>query len=1146
MYKLIRKISLVGVLILFLTFPQNLAVQASAETLPLKDIPIVSNTGITVKQMEDWARKNNATETFISLAKLYVELAPSHGGVNPAIAYAQSAKETGYGRFTGVLDESFNNPCGMKTSAGGGDSDPSAHQRFNSWEEGIKAHLDHLAIYAGAEGYPRKDTFDPRHFSFLMGRAKNLSDLGGNWAPSLSYGTQIIDMINIMITGSPVKKLPNKMFIDTPIQNQNYLDSSVEVSGWALNNYGIKKVSFYVNNNLVGETNTGVNRPDVDAAFPGYPSGDKSGYFFSIPASAIPQGESILKVEALGKDGTIQKEERTINSIKKTNKPSKMFIDDPKIDEVISNKDVVLSGWALMGSGVKNINVYVNGNFISSIGTGVNRPDVDAAFPGYPLGDKSGYYGVIPAKHFYSGKNTITVEVIGNDGTTQKEERNINFIMKTNKPSKMFIDDPKTNQVINNNDVVLSGWALMGSGVKNINVYVNGNFISSITTGVNRPDVDAAFPGYPLGNKSGYYGVIPAKHFYSGKNTITVEVVGNDNSVIKEDRTISFVSNNSKPTINEIVTDKISPQKVGSNIRVSVNASGSNLLYKFWIHDGNSWKIVRDYSASNTYDWKPSKEGTYRVWVDIKDKNSNNTVDHSKEIYYSIKNQVGKITSLTTDVNSPQSFGKSINIKVQSSGFINPVYRYWIKDDRGWRVIKDYSTSNSIQWTPQRSGEHGIWVDARESVSNGDVEHSLEIPYYINPQIKDITVDGVSSNTGISPAPYKGKPVNIAVNGAGENVLYRFWISDGIKWRVIRDYDYSNSTTWTPTILGKHGIWVEAKASNSPNTYDVYKSVDYEIIGGQPLSVTTSVASPQKAGNTITVKANGGRAINPLYKFWVSDGIQWTVVQDYSTSNTFNWKPTSGGSYKIWVDIKDKNSQNSADESKEIPFIIEGSSIKSKTIVIDPGHNHGGDDGAYAKFDGITYSERDLNMEVALKLKTYLESYGFNVILTRQPGEILKDDLQTSLRKRTEIANKAKADFFISLHHDSGASSASGISTHYSSYRPTLDNEGVAPGVDPGGYSYDNLLIDYTPCKEAIISRELANKLVNGLSSELGYTNRKAHDHGLAVTRNIDVPSVLLELGFITNKNEAIRCADSTEQHKKAKKIADIIFDYFK
>jgi hypothetical protein len=97
-----------------------------------------------------------------------------------------------FGRFGGVLDESFRNTCGMKTRQGGANSDPNAHQRFTSWEESVTAHCDHLALYAGAPGYPRADTPDPRHFAHLVGKARTYEELGGKWAPSPDYGRSIV------------------------------------------------------------------------------------------------------------------------------------------------------------------------------------------------------------------------------------------------------------------------------------------------------------------------------------------------------------------------------------------------------------------------------------------------------------------------------------------------------------------------------------------------------------------------------------------------------------------------------------------------------------------------------------------------------------------------------------------------------------------------------------------------------------------------------------------------------------------------------------------------------------------------------------------------------------------------------------------
>ena len=174
---------------LFVAFSFLPSTKVLADTV--LDISIISDTKVTSAQAKSWAKSKGATETFISLADLYFEYAEECGEVNPGIAYVQAAKETGYGKFGGVLDESYHNPCGMKTSSGGGDQDPNAHQRFNSWDEGVQAHLDHLALYAGADGYPKSDTYDPRHFVTIKGKAPTVNSLGGKWAQSTTYGQEI-------------------------------------------------------------------------------------------------------------------------------------------------------------------------------------------------------------------------------------------------------------------------------------------------------------------------------------------------------------------------------------------------------------------------------------------------------------------------------------------------------------------------------------------------------------------------------------------------------------------------------------------------------------------------------------------------------------------------------------------------------------------------------------------------------------------------------------------------------------------------------------------------------------------------------------------------------------------------------------------
>jgi hypothetical protein len=196
------------------------------------DIPIINPATASYKQAEAWARSLNGTDTFISLARKYWDYAPFYGNVNPVIAYCQAALETGYGKFKGVLDESYKNPCGMKTDKGGSDTDPDAHQRFMSWEDGVKAHLEHLALYAGAAGYPLKNGYDPRHFPYLLGTGKTLKTMSAGWCPgNPNYATLLKGMMDkLAVTkteSTPEKPAPN---MPTPEEIISVLAGKVNIA----------------------------------------------------------------------------------------------------------------------------------------------------------------------------------------------------------------------------------------------------------------------------------------------------------------------------------------------------------------------------------------------------------------------------------------------------------------------------------------------------------------------------------------------------------------------------------------------------------------------------------------------------------------------------------------------------------------------------------------------------------------------------------------------------------------------------------------------------------------------------------------------------------------------------------------------------
>ena len=503
------------------------------------NIEILSEASVSVERAQQWARGKNATETFISLAPLYEKYAKSRGGVNWLVAYVQAAKETGYGRFGGVLDESYHNPCGLKNTSGGGDYDANAHKKFDNWDQGVIAHLDHLALYAGASGYPKNiyqdkwigsnlnnnETYDPRHFNYLHGKCKTVNSLGGNWAPSPTYGVEILNMYAEVVN---LTVLDSKSWLDNPKNGDTILNGTLNVDGWALTIDGIKEVKVYLDNNLIGNAITGIPRADVASKYPGYDQSNNAGFSGSFDVSNILSGTKNLKVEIISNNNSLQTYERTIN-IENNGYDPKMNLDEPSNNITLTSDELRVAGWAIHGSGVKEVQVYLDQNYIGSTKTGGIRNDVGNVYPNYTNSSKSGFDAKFDISNISNGSKKLTVTMIANDGTKLSSTKTIN-LKRVELIARSNLDIPSNNATINTNELRVAGWALHKTGVKEIKVSLDGTLVGKTTTGGARADVNKAYPGYKDGANSGFDAKFDISNISNGNRTLKVEIIANDGS----------------------------------------------------------------------------------------------------------------------------------------------------------------------------------------------------------------------------------------------------------------------------------------------------------------------------------------------------------------------------------------------------------------------------------------------------------------------------------------------------------------------------------------------------------------------------------------------------------------------------------------
>lgn len=170
-------------------------------------------------------------------------------------------------------------------------------------------------------------------------------------------------------------------------------------------------------------------------------------------------------------------------------------------------------------------------------------------------------------------------------------------------------------------------------------------------------------------------------------------------------------------------------------------------------------------------------------------------------------------------------------------------------------------------------------------------------------------------------------------------------------------------------------------------------------------------------------------------------------------------------------------------------------------VVIDAGHG-GTDPGAISV---TSKKEKDFNLTIAKKVEHLLNlETELDYVLTRST------DVYVTLKDRAKLANDMNADLFVSLHANSGSATASGVETYYTR-------------------------------KESL---PFANVMHKYLVEASGLPDRKVRAKSLHVTRETTMPAVLLEFGYLSNKNDEALLFTENFQNSVAQGVVDGIKDY--
>lgn len=220
-----------------------------------------------------------------------------------------------------------------------------------------------------------------------------------------------------------------------------------------------------------------------------------------------------------------------------------------------------------------------------------------------------------------------------------------------------------------------------------------------------------------------------------------------------------------------------------------------------------------------------------------------------------------------------------------------------------------------------------------------------------------------------------------------------------------------------------------------------------------------------------------------------------------------------------------------------------------RTIVLDAGH--GGVDPGTISAKG--QQEKNIVLATALAIKEKLEATGnFRVLLTRDK------DIYIPHRQRFEYARNSGADLFISIHADAISNKKIRGATVYTLSENASDKETAAlarrenksdliAGIDLGGESTDvaNILVDLAMRETMNYSARFAGYLVPELRKEVQLRKNSHRFAGFLVLKAPDVPSVLLEIGYLSNAEDAKQMGSKKGREKIATAVAEAIEQYF-
>ncbi|WP_027626733.1 triple tyrosine motif-containing protein [Clostridium lundense] len=384
-----------------------------------------------------------------------------------------------------------------------------------------------------------------------------------------------------------------------------------------------------------------------------------------------------------------------------------------------------------------------------------------------------------------------------------------------------------------------------------------------------------------------------------------------------------------------------SPQEKGKEIIICIeNTLQDNLLYKFFIGCNGLWDTLQDFSENSSVSWIPEENGKYTIMIQAKKLDSNKIFDYVCRKDFIIGEEDEKlIYSINIDKNKVK-IGEKINITVNSNK-VPIMYRYWLREDSNWNMIKDYSAENTLRLTTKKLGKSEVLVECKEIDSKNNYDDFSKVEFNVMP-LKNIEIKDFKC---LSTELLCESDLVFQVDVDSEDnrtILYKFIkiYSDGTSL-CIQDYSTKRIVSYVENEGGEYKLLCYVRDMYSQREYDDRAIMNFKVKKYKEIQIksfTTDKISPQICESEIVLKSvvYGGREL--LYRY-IIDG-DYGEDSGYIRNDTYSWLTKKPGEYKITLLVKDSSYDGNYEAKEELTFIIDEKSkepINIDEIILDKG-----------------------------------------------------------------------------------------------------------------------------------------------------------------------------------------------------------------